>query len=808
MSAAAATTAAAGAKCAADIAALLRARNPLIWLVTREEARAERVLIEATASAVYDVAMWDCATGLTRGDGQAIDSRCTDPAQALAAIRDRTERCVYVLRDLPPWLRDPTVVRAVRSLCRDLPSKPRDQARAMIVVTPSAEVPPELQGHAIVVDLPLPDRAEIAALLDAAVRALPEDVRDSAAPNGTRDAAIDAAVGLTAEEAQSTFARSLITARRIDPAAVASEKRRVISRERVLEWFDPHPAGLAAVGGLEVLKGWLMQRRAAFSAKARAYGLPAPKGVMLVGVPGCLAAGTRVAYLRGKRVSAAGRSLPIEVFCAKFNGQASSSRPWTADVPTYLQSWNSQTGALVYNEVTAVMPTGYKPCVRVRTECGSEVECTSDHPILLADGTWAQAQELQAGHSSILVRGSMLPQASGQPRTHRKRVVIDGLRYHPIAWRKVVIDGDKRYEYQRTTRARLVIEARMNGMDLESFIETLKSDEARAATLAYLPSEYDVHHADEDSMNDDPGNLVVVPHDEHARLHGADAAANFGTQYTRAALVASIEPIGIRQTFDITMAEPLPNFVVNGGAIVHNCGKSLSAKAVATAWGMPLLRLDMGALRSKWVGESEGNIRKALKVAETVAPCVLWLDEIEKALAGATQGAADGGTSADALGAVLQWMQDRAGDVFVVATANDVSALPPELLRKGRFDEVFFVDLPNATEREAILRAALTAHGIGPEGIDLAPIAAATREFTGAELAALVPDAMFAAFADDARPVFTADLQQAAERTVPLAKTASERITAIRQWAVGRARNASAAESTATTTSAPRALDL
>jgi hypothetical protein len=392
----------AGAKCAADISSLLRARNPLIWCVTREEARAERIILDAATAASYVPMWWDCATGITNLDG-VLDAAAGDPAVALASIRDSGRRQVWIMRDLHAWLRDPTVTRALRSLCRSLPQAPREQARAVIIVSPSAEVPPELSGHAIVIDIPLPDRAEIAQLLDVAISSLPDEIRDKAAPNGTRDAAIDAALGLSAEEAQSTFARSLITTRTIDPATVASEKRRVIARERVLEWFDPLPAGLDGVGGLEQLKVWLIQRRSAFTPKARAYGLQAPKGVLLVGVPGC--------------------------------------------------------------------------------------------------------------------------------------------------------------------------------------------------------------------------------------------------------------------------------------------GKSLSAKAIATAWGMPLLRLDLGALRSKWVGESEANIRKALKVAETVAPAILWLDEMEKAIGGAAQGAADGGVSQDALGAVLSWMQDRAGSVFVVATANDVSKLPPELLRKGRLPD-------------------------------------------------------------------------------------------------------------------------
>lgn len=376
----------------------------------------------------------------------------------------------------------------------------------MIILSPTGEVPPELAGHATVIDWPLPDRAEIAEILKGVVEALPAGI--TIPDDATRDAAIDAAVGLTSEEASSCYAKSIVTVKKIDPAVVSAEKRRVIARERVLEWYEPDPRGLDAVGGLEELKSWLRRRRSALSQKARDFGLPAPKGVLLVGPPGC--------------------------------------------------------------------------------------------------------------------------------------------------------------------------------------------------------------------------------------------------------------------------------------------GKSLSAKAVAAAWGIPLLRLDLGALKSKFVGESEGNIRKALQVAEAVAPCILWLDEIEKALAGATQGAADGGVSADALGTVLSWMQEHKAPVFIVATSNDVRSLPPELLRKGRFDEIFWVDLPTPEERADVLKAAVTAHGRKPEEVDLKAVADVCVDFTGAECAALVPEALFDAFADGERPIKTDDLLAAAKTVTPLAKTAGERLEQLRAWANGRARSASA----------------
>lgn len=520
-----------------DIAALLRARNPLLWIVTREEARVERYLFQAAAATKYVPLTWDCAAGVSNADGARQTFGGRDPGDTFAAIEQQVDpdqakdvsptRRAWIMRDLPPWLSGPAgmaTTRQLRNLIRALPSVPPPNAQAIIVLSTSADVPADLAGHATVIEWPLPDRAEIASILDEAIECLPVDLRYDAAPNGTRDAAIDAAVGLSGEEAQACYARSLVQLKRIDPATVAKEKRRVVARERVLEWFDPLPGGLEAVGGLESLKEWLRARKLAYSPAARAYGLPAPKGALIAGIPGT--------------------------------------------------------------------------------------------------------------------------------------------------------------------------------------------------------------------------------------------------------------------------------------------GKSMIAKAIATAWGVPLLRLDMGSLKSKFVGESEGNIRKAFAVIEAIGRCVVWIDEIEKAMQGATSGSSDGGTSTDQLGAILNWMQERRGEAFVVATANDAESLPPELIRKGRFDEVWWVDLPNQGERMAILQASLRSFGRAVSADDLLEVARTTEAFTGAEIAALVPEAMFAAFADSAREVTTNDLLAVARVVVPLSKTAPDKIDKLRNWAKGKARPATAPIETKPAERRVRALDI
>jgi AAA+ superfamily predicted ATPase len=498
-----------------EVVDLLKARNPLFWVVTREETRVELCLYKAILTAGYRVRTWDVSAGVRRNFGKTTDTSLADIGALFTTISaaankkveasdDKNDlRGVWIMRDLPVWLeglggaRD---LRALKNLVKELPGTSFDTAQAIVVLSPNRTVPPEIADFATVIDWPLPDRAEISERLGVAIAAQKRPVPVS---DENFEAAVDAAVGLSGEEADACFAKSLVK-RRIDPKLIAQEKKRVIAREGLINWYDPIPGGLDAIGGLDVLKRWLIRRNTAFSVEARAENLPMPKGVMLVGISGC--------------------------------------------------------------------------------------------------------------------------------------------------------------------------------------------------------------------------------------------------------------------------------------------GKSLTAKAAATAFGMPLLRLDLNALKNKYVGDSERNLRRVFDIIKAIGRCAIWVDEIEKALAGATQGAADGGVASDALGAILNWMQERKGGAFVIATANDISGLPPELLRKGRFDEIFFVDLPNVKERAEVAKAAMAEYGKADVKIDYAKIAAATDNFTSSEIAALVPEALFEAFDDGKRKVTTADLIAAAKEVVPLSKTAADKIKKLQDW--GKSGNA------------------
>jgi hypothetical protein len=218
---------------------------------------------------------------------------------------------------------------------------------------------------------------------------------------------------------------------------------------------------------------------------------------------------------------------------------------------------------------------------------------------------------------------------------------------------------------------------------------------------------------------------------------------------------------------------------------VQGAGKSLAAKAIAGNWGLPLLRLDFGALYNKYHGETERNLRDSLKTADAMAPCVLWIDEVEKGLAPDADGGGDGGVSRRVLGTLLTWMSERKSRVFLAATANDIQALPPELLRKGRFDEIFFVDLPDEAVRRDIFAIHLRARELKPEAFDLSALARAADGYSGAEIEQAIVSALYEARARN-EPLRGLHVEAELARSKPLSVLMAERIQALREWAKSR----------------------
>lgn len=304
-------------------------------------------------------------------------------------------------------------------------------------------------------------------------------------------------------------------------------------------------------------------------------------------------------------------------------------------------------------------------------------------------------------------------------------------------------------EAEKILTKAIVEDGRLADHDLAHIIEYKKQIVEREGVLEYYPLEQTM-----DSVADLAGLKDWLRKRTHI-ITSPQKAAEFGLEFPKGLLLVG----------------------------VPGCGKSLCAKAVAMEWGLPLLKLDPGNLYNKYIGESEKNFKRAMDTAERLAPCVLFIDELEKAFA--SGGSEDGGVSQRVLGTFLSWLQDRRGEVFTVATANDVSKLPPEFLRKGRFDEVFFVDLPDADARRAIVEIHLHSRGHDPAGHDLEAIVSATEGFSGAEIEQVIVSALYTAFADHSG-LTTAVLLSEIRSTRPLSVVMAERIQALRAWAKGR----------------------
>ena len=302
-------------------------------------------------------------------------------------------------------------------------------------------------------------------------------------------------------------------------------------------------------------------------------------------------------------------------------------------------------------------------------------------------------------------------------------------------------------EAEKVLTKAIVEDGKLSADDIAHVVAAKKQIVEREGVLEYYPVE--------ESMSEvaDLAGLKAWLAKRRAILADPDKATQFGLSFPKGVLLVG----------------------------VPGCGKSLCAKAIATEWRLPLLKLDPGALYNKYIGESEKNFRRAMQVADRVSPVILWIDELEKAFA-SSDGSDDGGVSQRILGTFLSWMQDRRGDVFIVATANDVTKLPAEFMRKGRFDEMFFVDLPNEEARRAIFEIHLRKRNKAAGQYDLDQLVAATHDFSGAEIEQVIVSALYTAFSDEGELTTEGMLKEIAA-TRPLAHTMAERVSWLRNWA-------------------------
>lgn len=481
-----------------EISALIRARYSLIYLETFEEVRALEVLRRVTDGRSAPLYVWSRTQGVLENNRVINDIK--DPMAVLKWYSDLGGKSLLVLKDFHPYMKDPGIVRSLRDLSQLL----KRSHKNIVLISPLLQVPAELVKEIAVVEVPLPGRKEVVALVDKANAVLSEE---TVLTEEAKEFLVDAASGLTHDEIENVLAKSIVSLGRLDRQMVQHEKRQIVKKSGLLEFLDIEGDRVPKIGGLDLLKGWLKNRRKGYLSVAREINLPLPKGILLVGIPGC--------------------------------------------------------------------------------------------------------------------------------------------------------------------------------------------------------------------------------------------------------------------------------------------GKSLTAMTVGREWQLPLLRLDLGKIFSGLVGSSEGNMRNAIATCEAVSPCVLWIDELEKGLSGTqSSGSSDGGTTSRVFGTLLTWMQEKSSPVFVVATANDISQLPPELLRKGRFDEIFFVDLPTDSERKEIFEIHMARFGWEAEGFDAVALAEKTPGFSGSEIEQTLVSARYLAFGNG-ESFSQEHILLATQETIPLSKTMGDRIDHLRRWASHRARFAS-----------------
>ncbi|MEZ4401741.1 MAG: AAA family ATPase [Kofleriaceae bacterium] len=487
-----------------EIEDLIRARYSLIWVTSPEETRVEDSLKKLCIEREMRLEVWSITEGFkVLANGQGTRD-VKDPMKAIDHVIRGEGRGLYVLRDFHPFLKEPAVVRRLRDAATEL----RRTKKSLIVLSPVTKIPPELEKSvSAIVDWDLPNRQEVEAIARRLLPNAPPATQQLVESDPTYlERVVEAALGLTAVEAENVFAKAMVRTHTFDLETILEEKKQIIRKSGLLEYYE-HREEFTDVGGMDQLKDWLVKRRNAFSSRARDFGLPLPKGILLIGVPGT--------------------------------------------------------------------------------------------------------------------------------------------------------------------------------------------------------------------------------------------------------------------------------------------GKSLTAKAVGALWGMPLLRLDVGKIFGGLVGSSEENIRTVIKTAEAVAPAVLWIDELEKGFSGTgSSGQTDGGTTSRVFASFITWLQEKTTPVFVIATANNVSQLPPELLRKGRFDEIFFCDLPDREDRRSIIDIHIRKKRRDPGQFDLDKLVDITGDFSGAEIEQAVIASLYDAF-DTGADLNDDLLAHTLKETVPLAITMREQIESMREWARTRARSAS-----------------
>jgi ATP-dependent 26S proteasome regulatory subunit len=721
---------------------------------------------------------------IVEGDGNIdIGSAFSSP---LDHLRNPTGEgvCYFVYVNPHVFMENnPTLMQLLLMYSHALPST----NAVVVLVTPDAPLPTEVESNILSIAFEPPGLGELQASLSCILEGVSGDF-DGGVTLSEEDIekVCYVGAGMSKNHFEMYAALSIVEAARDGKDTVTCQeiidgvsigKTDIVNSNDILELYPS--TDIKNVGGLENLKEWVAKRRDCYSDDAKDFGIEAPKGVVLVGPPGCLRGDAEVIYRRGVRNS--GRSIRLDDLYEKFNGIPSPNKGWDTTMPTYLHSLDPD-GIMFYNRVISVTKAGKKPVMKLSLVSGESLVLTGTHPVGIPGGRYVPVEGLKAG-DHVLLRGSMKPQATGGRKLDaRPPRRVENVKYHPYGSPH---EDSEYYAYKRIAYARLVVEAHMNGLPVDEYVHALKHNATMSAGFTFLPPEMEVHHVNEDTLDDELSNLMVLDKPEHAREHSK--LENFTVEYVRIGEVASVEDAGSVMTYDIQMDMPANNFVANG-ILVHNTGKSLVAKAISSELGVPLVRLDFGRVFNSLVGASEQRMRTALKMVESMSPCVLFCDEIDKGLGG-IGGSGDSGTSNRVLGSFLTWLNDCTHPVFTMVTANNVTGLPPEMLRRGRFDAIFSTSMPTPTERREVLRIHLKLRGRDIKDFpadEVTEVVNLSDGYVPAEIESAVKDALVDAYSEQ-EEMTMAHVRKALITMVPLSKAFARQIQEMNEWAKANA---------------------
>lgn len=619
------------------------------------------------------------------------------------------ERTAIVLENYDQFLTNPMIAQNLLNAYDFLKSK---QTCLVIVGTDSKTIPVSLKEFIPVIDFELPKKDEI--------KIIAENILESSKESATQmlndnkftdeeykqfnfeltDEILDACQGLTYEEIENILAFSMINHKQLDLNTILSKKRQIIKKTGFMDFFTPLP--IETLGGLDLFKKYFESRIEPFKNPESIK--PKIKAILLLGSPGCLTGDTIIDVNR-KQKRGGCRGIRLDTLYYRFNGKhkeaknqkliSNSCRKWDLAYATKCYSYKEQKQYIGHNKIENVIYSGIKDVYEITTNFGFKIKATKDHPFLTDKG-YVSLGDLKKGDKVYTHKKGILVNNHKNGRNVNIPVrQINNVGQHPNARKKII----NNLEYTSHPLHRLVVEAHMNNMPLENYLYKL---ETNISNLKFLDHKLEVHHNDENRKNNTIENLSVLTKEQHASIHMKNKNLNyhkFGPRFQR---ITKIKYIGKEKTYDIQMKAPNHNFIANG-FIVHNCGKSLAAKTLCSLLNWPGIILDVGSLKGSLVGETEAKTRQATKLIDNLGKCILLIDEVDKSLGGSGRGTQHE-TSENLLGHLLTWSQERTSDAIVVMTANNIDILPKEMLRSGRIDAIFFVNLPNPNEIKHIIQ--------------------------------------------------------------------------------------------------------